>query len=170
VDLVEKASQVDWEGAYLEHYDAVYRLARVVLGDHSEVADVVQMTFEAAYRSRGRFDVGRPLRPWLLGIAAHKAVDVARRRRLMGWLRLPENHPSSEHPGETALERAVWAEVAKLSPSHRAVVGLHWVHGYDLVEVAAILGVPAGTARSRLYSARRRLGAALGGEEQEAST
>ena len=63
------------------HQTPVFRLAYLLLGSADEAEDVTQETFIRAYRSLGRFDTSRPLRPWLFKIAANLAHN---QRRSMG--------------------------------------------------------------------------------------
>ncbi|MEW5987644.1 MAG: sigma factor, partial [Chloroflexota bacterium] len=81
---VARARQGDnaaWLGLVTQYQEAVFRLAYLILRDADEAEDVAQETFVRAFRSLGRFDSSRPLRPWLLTIAANLARN---RRRAIG--------------------------------------------------------------------------------------
>ena len=83
-DIVRLACQGDeiaWEALVRAHQTPVFRLAYLLLGSADEAEDVAQETFIRAYRSLGRFDTSRPLRPWLFKIAANLARN---QRRSMG--------------------------------------------------------------------------------------
>jgi RNA polymerase sigma-70 factor (ECF subfamily) len=157
---------IDWSGVYAAHADQVYRIAWLVLRDEQDSADVLQSTFERAYRARAGLDGQRPVEPWLLRIAANEAISLARRRRIRRWVPLLDREPAPGlSPHESVEARAVWAVVDNLSPAHRAVVGLHYVFGYSIEEVADLLRVPKGTVASRLHYARSRLRSALADQE-----
>jgi RNA polymerase sigma-70 factor (ECF subfamily) len=148
----------DWGAAYACHADAVYRFARVILRDPDDATDVVQTVFERAVQHGHRYDPNRPLEPWLLGIAGHEALHLARRRRIRAWFPL---RGTERAPDGAGWGSAVWDAVASLAPGHRAVVALFYLHGYSIDEIADLLHLPAGTVGSRLHTARRRLRALL---------
>ncbi|HEV7679468.1 MAG TPA: sigma-70 family RNA polymerase sigma factor [Candidatus Dormibacteraeota bacterium] len=153
-------ADAEWvAAAYRAHADAVYRVARVILGDPDDADDVTQAVFERALLRRATYDPERPLRPWLLGIAARESLGVRRRLRIRRYAPLREDTPARPGPsGE------VWTAVSRLPARHRAVVALYYVHGYATEEIAQLLGVPKGTVASRLHYARARLRAALGAD------
>jgi RNA polymerase sigma-70 factor, ECF subfamily len=66
-----------------------------------------------------------------------------------------------------ASQSIVWDAVARLPARHRAVVGLFYLYGYSLQEVAGILEIPVGTVGSRLHGARRSLRAVLTDQPEE---
>ena len=90
-ELVRRARRADgaaWEAIAHGHMEPVFRLAYLILGDAADAEDVAQETFIRAYTALERFDETRPLRPWLLSIAANLARN---RRRGLGryWAALP---------------------------------------------------------------------------------
>jgi RNA polymerase sigma-70 factor (ECF subfamily) len=147
------ASEADWVSAYDLHADDVYKVARVILRSADDAGEVVQSTFEAAFRHRHRFDNSRSLRAWLMGIASHEALHLARRERIRSWLPLGPSRPAEE----THDPAPVWQAVNSLPPGHRACVALFYLHGFSMQEIAAMLRIPQGTVASRLHTARRRL-------------
>src|SRR4051812_33939160 len=70
------------ERAYRDHADDVYRVAYAILRDVDGAMDTTQETFARAFERWAQYDVNRPLRAWLHGIAAHAALDALRRRRV----------------------------------------------------------------------------------------
>lgn len=167
------ASETDWAGAFAQHSEAVYHLALVVVRHPEDARDVMQTVFERAWQHRARYDAERPLRSWLLAIAGHEAISLARRRRVRAALALHDDDSVAvavaEPPGDVNV--ALWQAVGALPASHRAVVGLFYLHGFSIEEIAALLDVAAGTVGSRLHTARQRLRATLGSASaQEART
>src|SRR5688572_27170151 len=68
-DMVRRVRQGDaaaWEWVMQQHQEAVFRLAYLILSDPDDAEDVAQEAFIRAYHALGRFDLDRPLRPWLL--------------------------------------------------------------------------------------------------------
>ncbi len=122
------------------------------------------------------FQEGRRFRPWLYGIATHKAIDLMRkegRRCLITSFNEPRGE-SSEQEGElrsisdllisrepAALEvyerkevqPSLRASVAQLPSNYREAVDLVYFQGLKYREAAELLGLPVGTLKSRLHSA-----------------
>jgi RNA polymerase sigma-70 factor, ECF subfamily len=162
---VKGSDGTDWSAAFAQHSEAVYHLALVVLRDSEEARDVMQTTFERAWRHRERYDAERPLRNWLLAIAGHEAISVVRRRRLRSFLTLQDEHPAPQPPGDVNL--LLWQAIGSLPAAHRAVVGLFYLHGFSIEEIGGMLDIPVGTVGSRLHTARRRLRELLGAARTE---
>ena len=148
-----------WATAFAEHSAAVYHYALVVVRHSEDAHDVMQTVFERAWKHRERYDPARPLRAWLLAIAGHEAISLTRRRRLRAALTLHDDTATAEAPGEVNV--VLWQAIGALPASHRAVVGLFYLHGFSLDEIAGLLDLPTGTVGSRLHTARRRLREAL---------
>ncbi|MCA9311314.1 MAG: hypothetical protein KDA21_08925, partial [Phycisphaerales bacterium] len=103
--------------------------------------------------------------PWLMRLLAHKASDRIRSRRRERRRRRPTaDVPTFEaQSGDDLLERAL----AALPPERRALLLLHTVNGIPLQAVAATLGIPEGTAKSRLHHTRALLRSLMKGTEHE---
>ena len=150
---------------YRQFARPVATVARSVVGnDQSLIDDVVQQTFTKAWRAAASFEPGRDLAPWLYAIARRAAVDVARaeRRPTRG-----DHEPEVDVavPPES-LERTwevfqVRQAIDALPPDEADVVRLGHLHGLSHPEIAARLGLPVGTVKSRSHRAHRRLAAAL---------
>ena len=147
----------------------MYRLAVVVAGPEM-AEDVTQDAFLAAWQQLpGLRDPDRFL-PWLRRILVNRARDLHRgeRRRLRPTELTTELAVVEQRPGRTDPSTEVDAltdlhrALEGLTLDQRAVVALHYLADLTVPEVAAILGIPAGTAKSRLNAAlvvlRRRLG------------
>lgn len=147
------------------------RMARAVLGNEADADDAAQDGFLAALRNLGRYDPSRPFGPWLMRVVSNAATDRRRRRKVRATEQVPPETQDSGPGPETltarrefhaALERAL----ATLPERRRIAVVLFDVEGYTHDEVAAVLKVPVGTARSDVFHARRALRKALAGWEQ----
>ncbi len=155
-------SPAELEAAYRDHADAVYRQVRLIVRNPADASDVVQSSFEKAFAHRDRFDPTKSVRAWLLGIGTHEALHLARRNRIRAWLPF-SGHESVDEVGSSI----VWQAVERLPVGHRAAIGLFYLHGFSLQEVALILEIPVGTAASRLHSARKTLRAVLTDQSEE---
>ncbi|MDP9343773.1 MAG: sigma-70 family RNA polymerase sigma factor [Actinomycetota bacterium] len=168
-ELVERARQGD-VGAYEElvrrYQHVAARTAYLVTRLAAEAEDAVQEAFVKAYYALPRFRGDAPFRPWLLAIVANEARNrrksAARRARLA--LRAGQDRPSGDaapSPEVAALaeeERTILvAAMNRLKEHDRMVIGYRYFLGLSERETAVALGVPAGTVKSRLARALRRL-------------
>jgi RNA polymerase sigma-70 factor (ECF subfamily) len=158
-DLVERARRGDREAfAVLVHQvsDSLYAVAYRILRDTGLAEDALQNALVLAWRQLPRLrDLDR-FEAWVHRILVHACYDESQRTR--SWRTTVTALPL-DLPGR-ADEQAAIADrdeldraFRRLSVEQRAVFVLHHYVGLPLVEVAEVLGVPAGTARSRLHYA-----------------
>ncbi|MFJ4716132.1 RNA polymerase sigma factor [Streptomyces sp. NPDC088785] len=166
-------------GAFAELYEQcarpVYQHALWLTGDWSTAEDIMSETFLTAWRARERLHAeGGSLRPWLLGIATHKAENArrGRRRRSAFLARQRETGVVADFAPETAARiddarrlDAVRDSLDRLRRPEREVLTLCVWSGLDYRQTAEALGIPVGTVRSRLSRARAKL-ARFADEEQ----
>ncbi|MDL4815601.1 RNA polymerase sigma factor [Actinomadura sp. OS1-43] len=159
------------------HAPRIHRYIAQRLGPDA-AEDVMAETFLVAFRSRHRYDPGRPdARPWLYGIATnliarHRAAEV-RNYRLLERTAPGAAAPSGDDLGERVADRVtaqslhgpLAGALAALPARVRNVLLLVAWADLSYEEVAEALDVPVGTVRSRLHRARRRLRDALGGSD-----
>lgn len=137
-------------------------IARVT-GDRAGAEDLAQETFVKAFRNLAAFDTSRRFSSWLLRIAHNVAVDALRRQRLP-TVPLAEDRPGPDAPDpveQEALGRALDTALARLRPEYRAAIALRYQEGLPFDEIAAIMGLPAATARTYVHRARRELSSLL---------
>ena len=152
----------------------VYGLAFCVIGDARAAEDVSQDVFVGLWQRPASFDPGRgTLRTWLGTLAHRRAVDYvrreeARRRRAERVAGRAVSAPDVEEMA-TALVSAerVRAALESLPPEQRRAIHLAYFEGRTYREVAEVLGIPEGTAKSRLRLGLRRVAAALRAEGDE---
>ena len=148
---------------YDRHTPRAYQTAcRILGGDVQRAEDAMQ---EAWMRALARLDSWRESQAfgaWLRGIAAHVAIDLLRRERLLDFA--PDIDASIEAVAEHIdLEDAI----AALAPGYRAVLVLHDVEGFTHEEIGERLGITAGTSKGQLFKARRAVRARLSPEPAE---
>ena len=156
----------------VDAFDALYRLyapvllrhLHHVLGDADRAEDALQDVFVLVYRKMRWLRDPASVRPWLYRLATRHAVRMLRTRyrRRESQLLDEEWAAIARHATETPLERALTAEEVRRAISHlpaisRAVLSLHYLEALPLADVARVLGVPIGTAKSRLSSGLARL-------------
>src|ERR1700751_702363 len=125
-----------------------------------DVEDGLQETFLAVWKGASAYRPRGTPRAWMWVIARNQAALLLRRRGPV-TASLEEIPQAGLDPAEAALARADIA--AALSGPERDVLRLMSVEARPVAEVAALLGVPAGTVKSRAHRARRLLRVALGG-------
>ena len=157
--LVERASRGDHEafgvlvGGHLARLDTA---ARLILRDPDLARDAVQEATLRAWKNlRGLRDPGR-LDAWLHRLTVNACLDIARKRRgrffeveLTPLHDAPVPDPTSRVADTLYVERML----AAVDPAQRAVIVLHYYLDLTLPETAAALGIPVGTAKSRLNRA-----------------
>jgi RNA polymerase sigma-70 factor, ECF subfamily len=173
-DAVERAMRGDHEafGVLVNlTSDRLYSIASRILRDADLAEDALQSCLLTAWRELPRLRDPDRFEAWVRRLLVHACYAEARRRRAWaGNIRaLPVDGPAG--PDELlsisdrdALDRAF----RRLAIEQRAVFVLHHHVGLPLVEIAETLGIPAGTARSRLHYAIRLLRSALEADAEPA--
>lgn len=160
-DLIARAregSPEALEAIYVEHGDALMRLAYHLTGSVADAEDVLHDVFLGLPESLERYQERGTFSAWLRRVTARVAltrVRVARRRSEVpldenAALAAPADEPSADR---TDLERAI----RMLPPNLRAVFVLKEVEGLSHAEVAVALGIRVGTSEVRLHRALKRL-------------
>jgi RNA polymerase sigma factor (sigma-70 family) len=159
---------------YDQYASFVYGLAARVIGDPRAAEDVSQDVFVAFWERPGAFDPDRgSLRTWLGTLTHRRSVDHVRREEARR--RRTEREASRAVPAPDVEEMAtallaaerVRAALDVLPAEQRRAIQLAYFGGKTYREVAEILGIPEGTAKSRLRLALRRIADALEAEGGE---
>ena len=155
----ETADEAGLHTAFLSHGGELFGFARRSLGDGGLAEEAVQETFMRAWRSRHRFDSGLgSLRNWLFTIERRVIIDLAHKRASSSSVELAYDPAVVDDQAEHAmLGWQVEEALRRLRPEHRAVVQDIYFKNLPGRDVAARLGVPEGTVRSRLFYALRSL-------------
>lgn len=173
-ELLRLSSRGD-EQAFARLYDAtssrVFGLAVRVVRDPAQAEEVTQEAFLEIWRTASRFDPGRgSAMSWLLTITHRKAVDrvrsaeaSTRRDTTYHEQNQPVEHDSTAEAAHASLEaHRVRGALATLTEVQREAVGLAYFGGYTHTEVATMLDLPVGTAKTRIRDGLIRLRDAMG--------
>lgn len=177
--LLERLVRRDEEALailYDRHGRAAFSLAVRLVGDPETAEEVVQESFLAVWRRAETYRTERgSVRGWLLTVVRNRAIDVLRSRDGRTRAGVAVGRPvsiedlvliASDNPEEEAMRavdgKVVRAALASLSPEQREVVELAYFGGLAYPEVAARVGVPLGTIKSRMRLALERLRALIG--------
>lgn len=144
--------------------DGMYAIAYRILRDAGRAEDAVQDALVVAWRDlRGLRDPDR-LDAWLHRLLVHVCLTEAsrERRRVTNISVLPLDGPPAADALHEIFDRDLLERgFRRLPPDQRALLVLHHFAGQSSAEIAETLGIPAGTARSRLHHAHRAMRAAL---------
>ncbi|MDN5745692.1 MAG: ECF RNA polymerase sigma factor SigK [Nocardioidaceae bacterium] len=172
--LLKQAARGD-QGAFAEVYDAtaarVHGLVVRVVRDQAQAEEVTQEVFLEVWRHCGRFDAHRgSALAWLMTIAHRKSVDRVRSadsstRRDQTYHdanQAPEHDVTAETAHASLEARRVRAAVQELTDVQRQAIELAYFGGYSHREVAALLDLPLGTAKTRIRDGMIRLRDTIG--------
>lgn len=161
----------DFESTTLPHLDAVARFALSLTRDRSDADDLVQDTYLRAFRGWRTFRPGSDARRWLFAICRNAFLRTRRRRGVfiesedgdVDAMPAVQSHVQAMREGlgdlfdlidvQPAIERAV----GELPEPHHSILVLVDLEGHSYEEAAAVLDIPIGTVRSRLFRARRMI-------------
>jgi RNA polymerase sigma-70 factor, ECF subfamily len=171
----EARARVRFEEEALELSDQVYRVARRMVGSREEAEDLVQQTYERAFRAWHQFTPGTNLRAWLLRILTNLNIDRGRRQQrspqttsldteagdyfLYNKLesQVAEENPDEERVLERLSQDSVVEALAEVPHDFRDVIVLVDIGEFSYADAAQILDIPIGTVMSRLHRGRRIL-------------
>jgi RNA polymerase sigma-70 factor, ECF subfamily len=175
-DDIERAKRGDHDAfatlvdARLARLDAA---ARLILRDGELARDAVQDALIRAWRDLPGLRDPERFDAWLHRLLVNACLDLARRRKrrpIEVELMSIDSPIVADPSGRLAVQEQIHDALGRLDPGQRAVVALHYLLGMPLTEVAATLGIPAGTARSRLHYGLAAMRAAAPGEPDAATT
>jgi RNA polymerase sigma-70 factor, ECF subfamily len=142
---------------YSHHAKALHGYVEQFCSDQASADDIVQETFIRAWRHLPQLSSDdRPVRPWLYRVARNLLIDANRaaRARPTGAPEQQAGEIGTDSGLDELLDRQlVSAALQHLSPAHRSVLVETFYRGGTMATVARELGIPHGTARSRLHYA-----------------
>jgi RNA polymerase sigma-70 factor (ECF subfamily) len=158
------AGQNEAFGQLVGRYQKVmYTVALRMLGNTADAQDATQDAFVKAYQRLASFDGKHRFYSWMYRILVNECLNVNRDRRPEDAL--GDNEESDGTPFDTMLEserrEQIQMALLQLTPEYRTVVVLRHFAGQSYGEIAEALAIPEKTVKSRLYSARQRLGELL---------
>jgi RNA polymerase sigma-70 factor (ECF subfamily) len=164
------------EALYQRYSGPLYALAYQVTRADRFAQDTVQEVFVAVWRDAGRFDPSRgSVGAWLFSLARHKAIDLVRREATvrrhtadvdLEWEAAPDD--VDDEAWLRVRRDVVRTAMATLPDAQRTALELAFFAGLTHVEVAQKLGIPLGTAKTRIRTALLRLRDVIGGSLSEA--
>ena len=166
--LIDRARNGDldaFESIVRARMDAVYRLTSAILGNEADARDAAQEAFVAMWRQLPRLREPERFEAWLQRVAVNASRMTIRSRSRRRVREIPSSsvvelaeRAAGAPPDDAAI---LDAALASLPVDQRAILVLHHLEGRPLAELAMILEIPEGTAKSRLFTARRALADAI---------
>jgi RNA polymerase sigma-70 factor (ECF subfamily) len=153
---------------YARHSLALHGYVARFCPDRASADDIVQETFIRAWRHLPQLSAdGRPVRPWLFRVARNLLIDADRAARSRPPTVQTEPEEGRDDTGlDQVLDRQLVTDALRqLSPAHRAVLVEVFYGGDSVARAARQLGIPHGTARSRLHYALQALRGQLDAHE-----
>jgi RNA polymerase sigma factor (sigma-70 family) len=169
VELARAGDAAAFEALVRNRTDAMYRLSLAIVGNETDAADALQESLIGAWRHLPSLRDAERFEVWLERIVVNTCRMALRTRSRRKVREIPIDHLDREagRSGERDDAATLRMALAGLSADHRAVLALHYFEDRPVAEIAAVLGIPAGTAKSRLFKARGALVRAIESIERE---
>lgn len=177
-DLVRRASRGDvaaFDALVAARLSASLRLARAIVDSPADAEDVVQEAFVSAWRNLPRLREPDRFDAWFGRILVNTARTHVRRRGSVRPISIDRRHvddgreddtPGQHDPGLESVvsSDALGRAINRLTIDQRSILALHHLEERPVAQIAAVLGIPVGTAKWRLHAARQALERALEAE------
>ena len=177
-DLVQRASRGDaaaFDELVATRLGASLRLARAIVDGPSDAEDVVQEAFVSAWRSLPRLREPERFDAWFGRILVNTARSHVRRRGSVTPISIDrqwndpdyqDTTPGRHDPALASVDAsdALGRAINRLTFDQRSILALHHLEEQPVAQIAAVLGIPVGTAKWRLHAARQALERALEAE------
>jgi RNA polymerase sigma-70 factor (ECF subfamily) len=167
VDGCRAGDALAWEAFVRQIQGRMFALAYSYTGDREDARDLAQEIFVRLYEVRNQWPSGEEFQPWLFRVARNRSVDYLRRRSVRRPAATADENEVAElaDPSPGAEAQAIESDrrgllhtaLRGLSAINREILVLREVHGLPIQQVAAILGIPIGTVKSRASRARVEL-------------
>ncbi|MBR6571001.1 MAG: RNA polymerase sigma factor [Clostridia bacterium] len=136
----------------------MYHVSWSLLRNSDDCADAVQEALTRAWQRRHTLRSMDRFKPWLMRILVNQCKDMLRRQKRRSFFPL-EEAAADVAAADSPME--LTEALSQLKPEWRMVIVLHYLEGCSVEEIAMMTGAPSGTVKSRLKSARHRLGVLL---------
>jgi RNA polymerase sigma-70 factor (ECF subfamily) len=152
---------------FTRHQLRVYRFVLRLVGNTATAEDLVSEVFLEVWRRASSFEGRARLSTFILAVARNKAMTALRGRidqplDEAALEEMPDSAASAEEIVEQGQRAALLQQcLQQLPPAQRAIIDLVYYHEQSVDEVAAIVGIPPATVKTRMFYARRRLGELL---------
>jgi RNA polymerase sigma-70 factor (ECF subfamily) len=153
------------------HEDRVFSVCLRIVGDREQALDATQETFLTVFRKAAQFKGDSALGTWIYRIAVNTCYDQMRKQKRRRTDPIPDHLEPADRAAEDAVESAglrpeIQQALARIPEDFRVAVVLSDIEGMGLPDIAALLGTPVGTVKSRVFRGRRLLARELGNQSE----
>lgn len=142
---------------YIETYQRdMFRFAKSIVGTDADGEDAVQEAVLIAYEKIETLRAKRKFKAWIFRILLHECYKIIKRRERQG-LTWTGEVPEQIYEESSQEETGIWGLLEYLPTEYREVIVLYYGDEFSVREIAGILGIPAGTVKSRLSRGRGRV-------------
>ena len=168
VDLACAGDRSAFDSLIRARADSMFRLSVAILGDESDAADAVQDAFIGVWRQLPRLREPDKFEAWLRRIVVNSCRMTlrAKARRRVREVPIEDFDPAASPGRDNDDVELLRAALRVLPADQRSILALHHLEGRPLAEIAEVMAIPVGTAKSRLFTARAALVRALGEEDR----
>jgi RNA polymerase sigma-70 factor, ECF subfamily len=168
IERIAASDRLAMRALFVRHQVRVYRFVLRLVGNRQVAEDLVSEVFLDIWLHAAKFQARAQVSTWILAIARFKALSSLR------WRDTDELDEVSaaafEDPGddpEITIQKKERSDIlrkclSRLSPDHREIIDLVYYHEMAIREIAAIVGIPENTVKTRMFHARKRLSELLG--------
>jgi RNA polymerase sigma-70 factor, ECF subfamily len=164
-EIAQAETRREFEALFVDCGPLAYRVARGVLRNSADAEDVAQEALFRAYRSFHRLRDRNRFRAWLVRISFRLALDRLRSAKRREQRDLDWSHPAHRPAAASAEDLAASSEfqvhleraLEELPEKLRLVLLLAAMEGHTIDEISALLAIPVGTVKSRIFVARKQL-------------
>jgi RNA polymerase sigma-70 factor (ECF subfamily) len=173
-ERVQRGDAAAFEELVERYHRPLYHFAYRLLGRAEDAEDATQDAFIQVYNALPSARLDMPLRPWVYRIARNRCLDMLKRKRPVAFSALvldeedggvfdvPGSDPLPDELAERAdLQRVLSAAIDALAPAYREVVALRYAGDLQFGEIAAVLGMPENSVKTRFQRAKVALRDAL---------
>lgn len=153
-------SEKDIREAVIKHSDTLYKICIVILCNEHDVQDAIQETFCRYLEKKPEFRDEEHEKAWLIRVATNICRDMIRFRLRHPRVSIDEVENTLVAPEHKEILR----ELLELPVKQKTVIYLHYVEGYQIKEIAGILGISESAVKTRLLRGRRQMREAVGME------
>ncbi|MGE0565310.1 MAG: sigma-70 family RNA polymerase sigma factor [Pseudolabrys sp.] len=167
IGRIAKGDRLAMQVLFARHHVRVYRFVLRLVRNEATAEDLISEVFLDVWRQAGKFEGRSQVSTWLLSIARFKALSALRKKT---------DQELDDETAEAVVDTADDPEVSlakkdksevlrqcltKLSAEHREIIDLVYYHEKSVEEVAAIVGIPEATVKTRMFYARKKLAEVL---------
>jgi RNA polymerase sigma-70 factor (ECF subfamily) len=159
--LNKEISKETAEIIFNNHNAYIFRIALFLTKSKALADDITQETFLQIFRKYHTYDTKKSIEPWIYKITLNTTRNILRKQR---WLSFTDQLPEYATCDDTENiilkneeEAMLWEAIDLLTHKRKEVIVLHYYADMKLNDVAAVLGIPLGTCKSRLNAALRNL-------------